>query len=48
MLISKAKRRKDEKIVHNPYMGAGTSDNRGNECSNIMGIYTKNIGSSLF
>jgi hypothetical protein len=33
MFISKAKQRKDRHTVHSPDTGAGTSDNRCNECS---------------
>jgi hypothetical protein len=30
--------RKLSRIVHDSYMGVGTSDNRNNVCSNIKGI----------
>jgi hypothetical protein len=32
------------KLVHNPDMGAGTSDNRCSECSNVRDIYGKKVG----
>jgi hypothetical protein len=38
------KQNKDRNIVHSPDMGAGTSDNRCNGCSNIRGIYGGNVG----
>jgi hypothetical protein len=33
-----------ERIVYNPEMNAGTSDNRCNECSDIRGIYGEKVG----
>jgi hypothetical protein len=31
------------KIVHNPDMGVGTCDNRGNEYSNVRSIYGEKV-----
>jgi ribosomal protein S14 len=45
--LSKARQRKDRNIVFNPDTGAGTSDNRCNECANFRGIYVEKVSLGL-
>jgi hypothetical protein len=41
---STSRQRKGRNIVHNPYMGADTYNNRCNKYCNIRGIYGEKVG----